>query len=67
MSEACESPVRYTARRVGYHPQLAAGITARPPAARVCGIDLEIAARCAEPTGRLATARRSQTASSATR
>jgi len=51
-----------------YHPRLVPGISPRLPAtARVSGIDSEIAARCPELTGRLEAARRSQTASSATR
>ena len=51
-----------------YHPRLVAGITPRPPAtAPASGLHPEIAARCAELTGRLEAARRSQAASSATR
>jgi len=51
-----------------YHPRLVAGITPRPPAAPGrAGLHPEVAACCAELTGRLEAARRSQTVPAAAR
>ncbi len=51
-----------------YHPRLVAGITPRPPATPgLARLHPEVAACCAELTGRLEAARRSQTAATAAR